>query len=103
MRQIEEIEHTQMEWEDNNTTCRCFLLEKPKLMSVTIGCSDDAVCSAPRVLYFDHAMIELKRAMGRTLGFRGAGNKIEGLLPLFCGPALHIPFKIFCNPSKRKG
>jgi hypothetical protein len=31
------------------------------------------------------------------------GNKIEGLLPLFWGPALHIPFKIFCNPSKRKG
>jgi hypothetical protein len=30
-------------------------------------------------------------------------EKIEGLLPLFWGPALHIPFKIFCNPSKRKG
>jgi hypothetical protein len=29
-----------------------------------------------------------------------AGSKIEGLLPLFWGPALHIPFKIFCNPSK---
>ena len=35
-------------------------------------------------------------------GFR-AWNKIEGLLPLFWGPTLHIPFKIFCNPSKRKG
>ena len=31
------------------------------------------------------------------------GNKIEGILPLFWGPTLHIPFKIFCNPSKRKG
>ena len=30
-------------------------------------------------------------------------NKIKGLLPLFWGPALHIPFKRFCNPSKRKG
>jgi hypothetical protein len=32
----------------------------------------------------------------------GAWNKIEGLIPLFWGLALHIPFKIFCNPSKRK-
>ena len=30
-------------------------------------------------------------------------NKFEGLLPLFWGPALHIPFKKICNPSKRKG
>ena len=32
-----------------------------------------------------------------------AGNKIEGLLLLFWGPALPIPFKIICNLSKRKG
>jgi hypothetical protein len=34
---------------------------------------------------------------------RWAGSKIEGLLSLFWGPTLHIPNKIFCNPSKRKG
>ena len=36
-----------------------------------------------------------------------AGNKIEGLLPLFWGPALHIPFKkegvIFYEPFKMNG
>ena len=37
------------------------------------------------------------------LVWSGPRNEIEGLLPLFWGPALHIPFKIFCNPSKRKG
>ena len=35
------------------------------------------------------------------------GNKIEGLLPLFWGPTLHIPFKkegvIFCKPFKMNG
>lgn len=31
------------------------------------------------------------------------GNKIEGLLLLFWGLARHIPFGIFCNPSKKKG
>ena len=35
------------------------------------------------------------------------GHKIEGLLPLFWDPALHIPFKkegiIFCKPFKTNG
>ena len=48
-------------WNGKTTTQHAvaYLLEKPKTMSVTIGCSDDAVPSAPRFLYFDHAMIEL--------------------------------------------
>jgi hypothetical protein len=37
------------------------------------------------------------------LWIKKLGSKIEGLLPLFWGPTLHIPFKLFCNPSKRKG
>ena len=40
---------------------------------------------------------------GKGLGIQQENHKIEGLLPLFWGPALHIPFKIFFNPSKRKG
>ena len=30
MRQVEEIEHTQMKWEDNNTTCHCLLTREAK-------------------------------------------------------------------------
>ena len=46
--------------------------------------------------------------MGLTNGLKctmfSTRSKIEGLLPLFWGPALHIPFKkegvIFCKPFK---
>jgi hypothetical protein len=48
-----------------------------------------------------HTYIKTSRLTLRTW-YPNSGNKIEGLLPLFWGPALHIPFKIFCNPSKRK-
>ena len=77
----------------------------------SLSCRLDELCHIVKMIFID--FVDVLNYAGKLckvcptsqnkIGLSHQGIKIQGLLPLFWGPALHIPFKIFCNPSKRKG